>query len=187
MCNSPSPRRTFRFVLLLAVTLPIAVGCGPKNVRWNYGPDGQRLLGGARRVTVLSDPEIRTLTDAVAEELRFHGYTVVAPGHAAGSGQPAIAADLVFELSARYVREPVAQTRVKVWPWVSVKVAYGTPKEYYILVSEAKLDLKTPDGARVLGSVVAYYDKPQEDLLKIAKKLGEGLEQIRKGKPSKVD
>ncbi|MBN1343948.1 MAG: hypothetical protein JXQ73_14790 [Phycisphaerae bacterium] len=188
-------RSAMHILLMCEAALMGAAGCGPKNVGWNYGAEAPGRLGQARRIALLADREIHALTEAVASELQFRGYAVTVLEPAGGSAQapagnppaPLAGADLVFELSARYVREPEAGTRVKVWPWVSVKVAHGTPKRWYILVSDAKLDLVDPRSRSGLGTVTARYDEPQEDLNKVAKKLGEGLEQIRQGKKPKTD
>jgi hypothetical protein len=192
-------RSATRGTLVCCAAVVSAAGCGPKNVRWNYAPGTPRRLAEARQVALLANREIRVLADAVAAELSFHGYAVTALEPVAAPGQPPPEAkppaggpppappDLVLDLSARYVREPVPGTRVRVWPWVAVDVAHGTPKEWYILITDARLDLSGVSKEQNLGSVMVHFDKPQEDIQKVAKKLAEGLEQIRKGKRPKTD
>jgi hypothetical protein len=193
-------RSATRGTLVCCAAVVSAAGCGPKNVRWNYAPGTPRRLAEARQVALLADREIRVLADAAAAELTFHGYGVTvyepvaeprpsappAPKPPA-DGPPPSVPDLVIDLSARYVREPVPGTRVRVWPWVAVDVAHGKPKEWYILVTDAKLELRSARKDESLGSVMVHFDKPQEDIQKVAKKLAEGLEQIRKGKRPKTD
>lgn len=118
-----------------------SVGCGPKNVRWDYSPDGPQRLSQSKRVAVLADEEIHALAAALDTELTARGYIIVpwperppAPGEAEDSAAdetrrpqaaPEVGADLLFELSAEYVKEPEPNTKVNVWPWVKVEVAYG--------------------------------------------------------------
>jgi len=164
------------------VLLSVSTGCSPKNVRWDYQAETPQRLAAAGRIALFGEEPIRALVTELASELESRGKSVVvveSADHTDG--------DLLFRLTARYKREPMPNTRVNVWPWVSVKVAYGKPKGWQIFVTSARLEVTRPTTDRVLGTVIAYYDEPQEDLHKVAEKLVEGLEQIRQGKPPKRD
>lgn len=180
----PNPiLRAVRTCLGPVIVLSVSTGCSPKNVRWEYQAEAPGRLAGAKRIALSGDEPIRALVTELAGELEFGGNSVAVIESADRAG--ADGADLLFHLTARYKREPLPNTRVNVWPWVSVKVAYGKPKGWQIFVSNARLDITCPTKGHVLGTVIARYDEPQEDLHKVAQKLAEGLEQIRRGKPPK--
>lgn len=162
-----------------------SIGCGPKNVRWDYSPEGPRHLSQSRRVAVLADEEIQALADALEAELSVRGYAVTVPR--AGRSAVDAGADLLFELSAGYVKEPEPNTKVNVWPWVKVSVAYGKPSRWRIRVRHASIHVVRPADGASLGTVTVHYDEPTEDLRKVADDLAKGLEQIRQGKRPKRD
>ncbi len=191
--DAPTSRGRFVRITLLSLTALVCFsGCGPKNVRWTYQAGTPQRLTQSKQIVLLADPEIRMLTSVVKSELDFRGYTVRVVECPADAKPAAVTrliphdTQLVFALSARYEKRPVPGTRVRVWPWVSVDVTHGQPKEWYILVTEAQLDIKTPATGEALGSVMAEFDKPQEEIEKVSRKLGEGIEEIRRGRRPKT-